>query len=353
MGNITPTTTEIYPQDSAVTLSRYAKRIMYPECAFFGVKADDYIDFQCRDIWTQMQRQDIAFYLAEAQQEIEDVLGYPLSPTWIVGDVVNSHDGTYRYVDSQDIVNKYAVQTRWGHLISGGVKGIEVIDAAAVIDYTSEPAVITAATTVTDIDEIVVYHPSGEATITPSSIVIAAGVVTIEIPRCRLVLEDGQNNPKNGWDYSNLTYFETTVLINREFTDQSQEIDRHSFNCDCSKSSSNQCMKIINARTGLISVVGYGASCARSDGTVGLNYLAGTQTLSRMMEDAIIRLAHSKMPNEPCGCDVTQNMWERDRNIPDILTERRLECPFGVSDGAWMAWKFTMTQRLVRFGHTL
>jgi len=74
---------------------------------------------------------------------------------------------------------------------------------------------------------------------------------------------------------------------------------------------------------------------------VRVNYYDGKQYLSRQMEDAIVRLAHAKMPDEPCGCDVAQRMWKRDRNVPEVLTRERINCPFGMSDGAWIAWQFT------------
>src|SRR5690606_14717329 len=39
--------------------------------------------------------------------------------------------------------------------------------------------------------------------------------------------------------------------------------------------------------------------------TVRLNYLAGVQKLNTQQEWTVIRLAHSLIPERPCGCDVT------------------------------------------------
>ena len=83
-----------------------------------------------------------------------------------------------------------------------------------------------------------------------------------------------------------------------------------------------------------------------------LNYLSGMDPTSPQAEDAIIRLAHSKMPEEPCGCSVAQRLWKRDRSVPSLLTAERLNCPFGLSDGAWIAWKFAMALKKYR-AHTL
>lgn len=81
-----------------------------------------------------------------------------------------------------------------------------------------------------------------------------------------------------------------------------------------------------------------------------INYLSGLTALTAQDKSMIIRLAHAKMPNEPCGCDITQHMWSRDRNIPQILTAERLNCEFGLSDGAWMAWKYANKKAAIRFG---
>jgi len=54
------------------------------------------------------------------------------------------------------------------------------------------------------------------------------------------------------------------------------------------------------------------------------------------------------MPEEPCGCEVAQRLWRRDRHVPEVLTRERINCPYGLSDGAWQAWRFTQSMKLVR-----
>jgi len=56
------------------------------------------------------------------------------------------------------------------------------------------------------------------------------------------------------------------------------------------------------------------------------------------------------MPKEPCACDIVQYYWERDRNMPEAFTRERANCPFGMSDGAWIAWRFAQTLKTVRGG---
>ena len=84
------------------------------------------------------------------------------------------------------------------------------------------------------------------------------------------------------------------------------------------------------------------AMCSRGHPMLHLYYKAGLQHMNAQAEDAIVRLAHSKMPDAPCGCDSVKSFWNRDRNVPQIMTAERLNCPFGMNDGAWIAWNFAL-----------
>ena len=55
---------------NAISLTRYALRVGYMECAFFGVVHPDNAQYACRQLWTQAERDMIAWALAEAQQEL-------------------------------------------------------------------------------------------------------------------------------------------------------------------------------------------------------------------------------------------------------------------------------------------
>ena len=58
---------------------------------------------------------------------------------------------------------------------------------------------------------------------------------------------------------------------------------------------------------------------------------------------AIMRLAHSRLPKEPCGgCEIVRGIWRQDRNIPEIIEHARFRNPYGeTTDGAWYAWTWT------------
>ena len=161
---IVPTVADLRPEDSAVTLPRYAQLIYYDECAFFGVRTDT-TPARRRSIWVKTERDLILKYLAEAQEELEQVIGYPLAPTWIT-------DEQHPY--------EYPLLADWGMILEAGIRGWTVISADEAVDHTNDPAVIgPVATTVTDEDEIKVYYPAslveGEIEIHPSDIDLDTG----------------------------------------------------------------------------------------------------------------------------------------------------------------------------------
>lgn len=340
-------------EDNAVALARYAQIIGYHECAFFGVNAPGNVDDACRTIWTLEQRRAIAKALAEAQGDIEGVTRYPLSPKWF---------------ENEEHALRCPIVADWTKLIAAGVRAETVIDEDATVtlrgegDVILDPAIVTAATDVTDADEIHIYHPDSEAEIFPSAITISEGEVTISIPRCRLVAD--QNNPPEGWEYEDDANFLSAVDVRRVYNDPSVNatlVSRNSScNCgNCSETTRTGCMYITNKEVGIVEVrpatytegawVGASALC-RSYTRVRLNYRAGLTRLTYQWEDAIVRLAHSRMPNEPCGCGIAQSVWQRDRNIPDALTRERINNDFGLSDGAWFAWQVAQGKKLMRAG---
>jgi hypothetical protein len=331
-------------QQSVVRLARYAKIIEYSECSFFGVNADVNAQYQCREIWTKPQRDTINKYLAEAQYEIEQETGYPLAPRWI------GQGQTDEYQDWQPY--KWRIVTRFARFIEGGIQATANISLGAAVNHATDPAVIgPVATTVTDANEIHVYHPGLDVEIDPSSITIAGGNVTIEIPRCRMVKESVADNPSTGLDYTDLLNFEATVDIKRIYNDSSvQATLAYPNSCTaCTETTLSGCFYPRNRRLGILDIRQTSANpCGCGAQLIKLNYRAGADVLTSQAEDAIIRLAHAKMPAEPCGCDIVKRLWGRDRNVPEVLTRERINCPWGLSDGAWIALQFAQSMKVMR-----
>jgi hypothetical protein len=327
---------------STVKLAEYAQAIQVCECQFWGLRNSPCpTDQSCRDIWTKDQRDLIAYYLAEAQEELERELGYFVGHKWVTAE---------RHPYSAPVL------AQWGYIVAGGVRAESAIDLGSVVDYSStDPAYVgPVATTVTDEDEVKVYHVGTDIEIDPSDVFIAAGQVVVTIPRCRLVDPSVADNPSTGLNYNDVANFAVTVDVKRVYNDTTTQatLIRNSCRGDCAETDSNACMQV---RYGPISSVyaPYTATeiCGCCPDFVELNYLAGMD-MTKQARDAIIRLAHSKMPQAPCGCSPISEYWKRDRFVPNVLTAERLNCDFGLSDGAWIAWRWAHAMKLVR-GATL
>jgi hypothetical protein len=344
----------------AVPLWRYAERIEAPQCQFYGVRNDaDFENYSdCQSFWNHLERDNIEYYLMEAQHEIEDELGFFLCPTWVYGKLEDVPNGDFRLIDAEALTIPFI--TRWGLVLWGGTQGVTLIGDGVAVNHGADPAVVTLATTVTDTDEIKVFHPGSAIQIYPSSMGISGGVLTIEIPRCRMVKESLLETVDIAYDV--VANFESVVDVYRFYNDNSSHatlVSPHScssscLNAGCGENTDTACIYVMNQRIGEITMrpatysggtwTPNGLSC-RCPSLVRLNYQAGMIRVTRQMEDAVIRLAHTKMPKELCGCEYGQKLWERDRNIPVALTEQRLANPFGTMDGAWMAWNFVRANK--------
>lgn len=342
--------TTLLAENSVVTLALYQKVINYPECAFFGVnqssEAINTTRARCK-ILLKPERDAIQNALAEAQQEIEEITNFPLQPKWFA-----SEQHQYGPIAPGLRFRQWQIApvilTEKTKIIEIGIRAETTISAGEAVDHTNDPAIIgPVATTVTDEDEIHIFHPGTDIEIDPSSITIAGGNVTITVPRCRMVLASLADNPSEGLDYTDVTNFESTVDIKRIYNDGSTEVTFiHPKFCDCSEDTRSGCIYIDDAEIGVLEVSQNGSgscNCNCSPEFVRVNYRAGLTSLGddvlQQVRDMVIRLAHSKMPHNPCGCDLSRYVWERDRNIPQTLTRERVNCPFGLSDGAWFAWQ--------------
>lgn len=350
----TPTAVGAGSSGSAVSLVRYIERMGLRECAFWGVRLDSDGDYPCDDIWTKQQRDEIAFALAEAQEEIEQEAGFYLTQKWTTA-------------ERHPWIGKGIFVADHGKVIAGGIVSDTVIFASAPVNIAVDPAIVGPIAAVTCAEgDIHVFLPGSEIEIVPSAMALVGGVLTIEIPLCRLVAEANLDNPAGGYDYNDPTSWATTTVdircITNDVCTQATLIFRSDADaacgyCEgCGVDTETGCITVRNGDIGSVDVKR--ADCAVSVWTrkslcrypdwVELNYLSGMNPITKQAEDAVIRLAHSKMHQEPCGCDRVRSVWDRDRNVPEAMTPERANCPFGLSDGAWIAWRFVQAFRMGR-----
>jgi hypothetical protein len=290
----------------------------------------------------------VAQALLDAQDMIEEEIGYFLTPKWTV-----------------DERHPYAMPllAKWGHIIAGGVRADTVIAAAVAPSYAADPATVTVNGVTCDADNIHVYHAGTDSEIEPESIVIAGGVLTVSIPWCRLVAPAYEDTPEDGLIYADVaTWGAATVdvrCVTNDPATQAVLLSPPACTCISTPCADTEYSACIHVRLPVISSLDVTrGSYANGAWTrlpmchcvhwIDLNYLSGLTTLPRGAEDAIIRLAHSLLPQAVCGCDSVLALWKRDTNVPLVLTRERINAPFGLSDGAWYAWQWTQTHKLRR-----
>ncbi len=344
---IVATTDEQIGLNSAVPLARYAQLIGYSENQFFGVYKEGDQEYGCKTIWIKSERVLVAKYLEEAQSELEDFVSYPLAPRWITGE---RHP------------NGWKILANFGKIIAGGFKATASIASGVALDHTSDPSEITGVpTTVTDTAEVHFYHPGTTVEITPSEVVISGGLLSAKFPRARLVTIASQDNDRAGLSYIDTTptgVFEQTMDVARVYNNPSSPatfIWPHGEDCscsnDCEEDTETGCILVHNKDIGIVEArleTSALCACDKPD-YIEINYYAGLEEMNSRVEDAIIRLAHAKMPSTPCGCDTARLMWERDYRTPQgTFTPERINCPFGLSDGAWAAYSIAKRLKIYK-----
>lgn len=346
---IVPTQNALVKEGSALALPRYASLVEYSECLFWGVYDDQSPGYACREYWSKVQRDTAAKYLAEAQDELEGVIHYPLERRWFGAGQCENDVQTWRPTG--------LYRARRGNIVAMGQKATADVALAEPVNHVADPAVIgPVATSVTEAEELRLFHPGLDVEIHPSARTLAAGQVTFEVPRCRLVkAEFADNDPTRPMSYNDAGVggvFLQEVDIKRVYTDPTVHATvRYSDGLSMTVE-----VLIKSSTLGILCLadtlrqVWCGPSGSGTPVDISFNYFAGVNCLSFQQEDSILRLAHAKMPSAICSCEPWQNMWRRDRFVPEVLTRERLNCPFGTNDGAWTAWRFAQSFRLVRGG---
>jgi hypothetical protein len=338
----------------AVTLARYAQRINYRDCAFWGVRHSSDDNYACNRVWSQAQRDMVSWSLLEAQDEMEQQIGFLLRPRWTVENALPWRE---------------PLLTRLGYVIAGGIMGDTMLANSLTPNYlTTDPLLFDVTLGTCSAADVRLFHEDTDIEIYPLSYEVSTGVATFTVPLCRLVDPAHQDNPPEGWDYADSGTWAAQAIDARCITNdpsvQAEFISRHGCGSICAQRGCSDyrhtgCLYVRDGRLGIVDVTpghyadgewhsetfGYCCACPER---VDLYYYSGLTPLTRQAEDAIIRLGHSKMPSEPCGCDITRLLWSRDRAEPPGYTRERMNCRFGTSAGAWFSWQQALAMQLGR-----
>ena len=209
-------------------------------------------------------------------------------------------------------------------------------------------------------NEVRAWYDNTELPIQYSEIVFGAANIELTIPRWRLVDPEvmlERDNDNRGIMWEDDSNFLTTLTVAREYNDPSEQAEYISqyasalcgCGATCDRCCQTACIVPAHPRIGMVNlypaIYSDGAwattQCLRyHPDTVRASYQSGLASIPYELEDAVIRLAHTLMPDNPCpvGRDPQHRFWMRDRRIPDTLTRERVNCPWGEMNGAWYAW---------------
>lgn len=345
-------------ETSGFLLAEYAKHLNYDWCSFFGVRR--WVNHRhadtvgCTTVWTQAERNNLAWYLCEAQRELEHVTKWPLS--------------TKYFVDEEVIAYNCPDYVKWHRVQAIGVQAFSDVGTATV-DYSTEPATVivpsVAANGMTVSAENVRIYEAG----TDNQLVgigltdLNNGSVQIDLMRCLMVAEGNHNTTKSNlvnWD--DLFMFVDEVDIKIEYVEprNGQLIcsPRCCGQCGCQSATSCEatgietCVHVEDPYTGLVTApkpIEKGCRCRCNVQKLKLSYAAGDRKIAKDSILAIRWLAHAKMPKIPCSCEMLQAVYAEDRKRPDTISHTMTQAAFGIPlQGAYSAYWWAYHNRGIR-----
>jgi len=340
--------------------------------------------------------EDIAMAIQAAEKEIAAEVGYNLLPDWTKEERLTyprpHFPGAYNLYGYNPRNMLKSVELTKGHVISGGLRTKELIEAGATItrqdddtDGFQETCKVVVATTVTDINEIRLYYPAKSGSdaweIRPlKTVAISGGNVTItfDVWQIRAANQMDKFDP-DPLDADSAASYETTVDVYRVYNDPSTQVqfmweNYPDLNCcgtcvACSYGTQAGCFHMRNPRLGLV-VPTPGTwdsddeefdsaewSACREPDQVRFWYYSGYQDLSLARpkvqmapywEYAVAFYAASKLDRDVCGCSNVQEFiqrWRMDAMVVDQegvtinITPELLTNKLGTRLGAIYAYK--------------
>lgn len=388
-----------------LTLDRFAQLIGMHPLHFNGVELNNAEARICGDAILQhnwqhadrVSREEIAQAISDAEQNMEEWLGYAPLPKWYVD------ERNVERVGGHDITGRgQAVQTEGGFLITGGIEAKVSLQLLAPIVYAdvdsdgyAERATITVAglpSYVTNPEEIAIYYPGtlgiDEWEIRPIICAITGTTATITCSRHQLVAPEKleQLIEPRAVDGSTAGNFLTTVDVYRHYNDPQRQVQfLWEGGCDCgcadgcSYATQWGCLLVRNNRLGLVSAhpSEWDAStssftttefspCRYPDrsrlwyraGFRNMSFIRPHHTMDTRFERAVAYYAIGLLGRPICGCSAIKeiaNHWGHDMatsvstrgaTVSRNMSRRLLDNPFGTTRGAIYAWNVVRQAKL-------
>jgi hypothetical protein len=342
-------------------------------------------------------REDIARAIKQAEMMIREQVNYNLIPDWVVDERKRTVRPARPEVYNQGSLNvrgqMKSIESRWGHVVSGGIRAQSLISAGVAVVITdidgdgySETCTVTVATTVTDVNEIRVYYPGQlgdwRFEVRPIEVSISAGIATIRFKRWQIVQYPDQERldaaeAGNVIDADAAATYYTTVDVYREYNDpQTQasflwENDPSTCSSGIAASFTTQSGALF-VRDERLGIVGYipgnwdavaqsftpvcWTFCTEPD-QIRLYYYSGWRSsdprharpyidMDPYWERAVCYLSIYLMDRFTCDCANVERFvryWREDlarqgAEVTHQVSMRDLDNPFGTGRGAVYAW---------------
>lgn len=390
---------------TSMPIARWAEIMGINPLHFQGVVAESVKPITvCEQPWFQYEwqeadrvsREAVARAIADAEEQLEGVLGFSLLPRWYSNErhpaPVPARPDVFNVAQQGVRGFSQAIRLKRGYVQTFGQRTKAVIQAGRPIvwsdpdnDNYKEIGTVTATTTVTDVNEIALYYPSQNGAdryeIRPlRSVAISGGTVTITFRRELAVLEELQvgmdATQVDGMDDDN---FLGTVDVYRVYTDPTTQVqflwEPLVYCCSdgscvqCQFVAQTGCMTIRDKRAGMVayrpatydSDTGEWTSTSWSDwrtpDQLRCWYKAGWRDenaerpdhqMDSKWERAVAYYAASLLDRGVCECNNLHAWIERWRtdlaaNQPDGVTYQNdadlLRNPLGTMAGAVHAWR--------------
>lgn len=308
-------------------LDIYASFLNINPYTFFGINYTEG-DYLSDKIWTPAERAQVLHAMTISRLELEQNLGYLLTPTMTTAE--------------PHLHNHSTVRLNHAFVIALGAQTITDL-ADGTLDYDTEPATLQITTATPD--NLHIYHPSSGEEITVSERIYADDLLTISIPR--YVLLKDTNNPAEGWVYSDLDNFVTSVSVKSVVHDASLSAQ------------SGFSLSLVNSKMGLLEVLSPAFSqtfynrCLNNTTMLNsqimlINYQSGLQELGYLLKSIWVDFTHARLDIQPAEEPSVKLKWLWARDIPKEMSILQRECPFGQFSGAYQAWRYVAAHRVHR-----
>jgi hypothetical protein len=206
----------------------------------------------CNDLWPRhswqasdrVSHEDLAYAIQDAETEIAKVLGYWPAPVWVAQETHpfphHYRQDVWRYGGTDVTLRRISVQTKFGNVIAGGQRAVELIGSASVADgslvYSDadsdgyiERATVSMTTSITNVCQLKVYFAGTAGNqaweIRPvRTKSVSGGAVTFVFPSWLFIDPDIQSRYPTtdgflGIDLTTTANFVTSVDVYREYHD--------------------------------------------------------------------------------------------------------------------------------------